>query len=46
MQQVIVALSLYDWVFHMDQMAPNSAVILTSADWQAALVAGGNTMPH
>jgi hypothetical protein len=34
--------ALFGHIYDMGQMAPNSAVILTSADWQAALRAAGD----
>ncbi|MFN4171639.1 MAG: hypothetical protein ACK4GW_07790 [Pseudorhodobacter sp.] len=41
-----VAFVLYFITYKTGQMAPNSAVILTSDEWQAALAMGGNPLPH
>jgi hypothetical protein len=39
---VVLTALLFGKIYDMGQMAPNSAVILTSADWQAALRAAGD----
>ena len=40
---VALTAALFGQIYDMGQMAPNSAVILTSEDWQAALRAAGET---